>query len=207
LTDQTQNGFVPHSNPYNLPGLYMNFLSLYTYMHSKSHPSAASKQVPFPSAPASYHSLSNDGGQDIFARFSIHLCLNPSKSGTGELYNIADEPTPRSMADRWPYTCSLFGLEGIPPLPLSDPEDRKAVQFIKKYADQVKLLEEEKGVTLQVVSLDEVLEVWMENFDFDHDLLLGKARGVGFTEEMDYRGSWRIILGRYERAKKAYLGR
>jgi hypothetical protein len=184
----------------------MNFLSLYTYMH-QGHPDAIAKQVPFPSASASYHSLSNDGGQDIFARFSIHLCLNLEKAGTGELYNIADEATPRSMADRWSYACSLFGLEGVPPIDTSDPKYTKAVHFIKTHADQVKSMEEEKGVTLQVVNLDEIVEIWMESFDFDHGLMLEKARGMGFVDELSYRESWRIIVGRYARAKKAYLGR
>jgi len=109
------------------------------------------------------------------------------------------------MADSWPYVCSLFGLKGIPPLE-DDSKDVKIGAFMKKYKDQVKKLEEEKGVTLQVVGLDEAMENWIESMDADHGFVLEKARGVGFREEMGYAEIWRGMIGRYERVGKVYLG-
>lgn len=185
----------------------MNFLSLYTFLHEKGHPDAASKQVPFPFPPSSWHSLSNDGGQDILSRFSIYLCNHPSEGGNAELYNIADEAQPHSFAERWPHVCSLFGLEGVAPVETTAPEYITPVKFIKKYPDQVKLLEEEKGISLQNVVIADGLEMWMELFDFNHDLIIEKAKATGFTEEMPFQDTWRIVFERYERAKKAYLGR
>jgi hypothetical protein len=185
----------------------MNYLSLYTYMHEQGHPDAVSKQVPYPFGPSGWHSLSNDGGQDIFARFSIHLCLHPDKAGSSELYNIADEATPRSFVERWPIACALFGLEGVPPVEISSPQYCPPVKFIRKYADQVKLLKHEKGVTLQSVVLEDGIDTRMERFYFNHDMVIEKARATGFLEEMPYQDGWRKIIERYERAKKAYLGR
>lgn len=205
LLTKFQVGFVPNSNPYNFPGLYMNFLSLYKYMHKKGHPDALCGRVPFPSVPSSYHTISNDCNQDIFGRFSIHLCLNPDQAGTGELYNIADESTPRSMADRWPFICSLFGVEGVPAVDPSSPESRTPVRFIRKHLDQLKLLQEEKWVVLQSIGLEEGIEMWMEHLNFNHDLVVDKARATGFSDEMPYKDSWKTVFERYERAKKAYL--
>lgn len=56
-----------------------------------------------------------------------------------------------------------------------------------------------------------MLEVWLEMgiemFDFNHDLAIDYARSTGFSKELSYRVGWRIIVERYEREKKAYLGR
>ena len=184
----------------------MNFLSLYKFMHETGHPAAPSSKVPFPSAPDSYHSISIDGGQDIFARFSIHLCLHTGKVTSGELFNIGDETTPRSYADRWPAVCALYGLEGAAPVEPGSRYYRTPVKFAKAHADQAKKLEEQKGVKLQGIYLEEGLEMWMEHFDFDHHLILDKARSVGFNEELRYDEAWRMVFERYAKAKKAYLG-
>ena len=175
-------------------------------MHETGHPEAASSKVPFPSASASYTTVSNDGGQDIFAKFSIHLCLHPDRAGTGELYNVGDESTPRSMAERWPAVCALYGLEGIPPVEPGTREYRTPVKFAKAHPDQVERLKAEKGVELQGIELEVPLEGWMEHFDFDHHLILDKARSTGFSEELSYHEAWRRVFERYARAKKAYLG-
>jgi len=200
------NGFVPHSSPYNLPGLFMNFLSLYTYMHQAGHPAAASKKVPYPFPPSTWKTLSNEGGQDIFARFSIYLSLNPSVAGNAELYNIADEAQPRSFADRWSAICSVFGLEGVEPVETSAAEYITPVKFIKKYPEEVEKLREDKGVEMQIVTIDAGLEIWLAMFDFNHDMILDKARATGFTEEIAYQDMWRIVFERYGKAKKVYLG-
>lgn len=184
----------------------MNFLSVYKFMHDTGHPDAASEEVPFPSAPDSYHALSNDGGQDIFARFSIHLCLYPDRAGTGELYNIGDEVTLRSMSERWPAICALYGLKGVAPVEPGTPEYRTPVKFSQAYPDQIEELKKEKGVELQGISLEGPLEMWMEHFNFNHDLILDKSRSVDFSEELRYDEAWRKVFERYAEVKKAYLG-
>lgn len=189
-----------------MPALYMNFLSLYKFMHEKGDPDAASSKVPFPSAPSSYNTISNDGGQDIFARFSIHLCLHADRVKSGELFNIGDESTPRSYAERWPAVCALYGLEGVAPIEPGSPEYRTPVKFAKAHPEQVQKLEEEKGVTLQGIYLEEGLEMWMEHFDFNHDLILDKARSIGFQDQLSYELAWKKVFDRYAKAKKAYLG-
>lgn len=175
-------------------------------MHDNGHPDAQSKQVRFPFPPASWEVLSNDAGQDTFARFSIHLCLHPDSAGNSNLYNIADETQPRSFAERWPYLCSLFGLEGIAPVDSSSPEYITPNRFSNKYPDQVKLLKVEKGVTRQDVASEEGLEMWMEHLNFNHDLVIKKAKRTGFLEEMTLQEDYNIVLGRYVKAKKAYIG-
>lgn len=199
-------GFVPNSNPYNIVALFTNYLSLYKFMHDRGHPAATSRRVPFPFPAHSYHALSNDGGQDLFARFSIYLCQHAAdRSGNGELYNIADEAAPRSFVDRWPAICACFGLDGVGP---DEGEGTKAtpVGFLREHADQVAALAQEKGVRLQEVTLDAGLEMWMNLFDFDHHLRLDKARGVGFAEEVPPARMWKTTAERYARAGRAYLG-
>lgn len=201
-----QIGFVPHTNPYNLPGIYMNYLSTYKFMHEQGHPAAASKEIPFPAPPGSYHTVYNDGGQDSFARFSIHLCLHPDAAGNSELYNIGDSSKPANMAERWPFICSLFGLVGVPPIEKLDPKFRLPVSFVEDHSDMVKRLSKEKGVELQGIGMGKGLEGWQELFTFNHDLCLDKARATGFEEETTYQETWRIVFDRYVGAKRAYYG-
>lgn len=189
-----------------MPAVYMNFLSLYKFMHETGHPAASSKEVPFPASPGSYHSRFNDGGQDIFARFSIHLCLHPDKAGTSELYNIGDSAEGKSMADRWPFICSLFGLEGKDPLEKSDPRYVLPVSFVAEHADVAERLRLDKGVELQDVGQGLITEAWMEKFTFDHDFCLAKARATGFEDELTIEESWKMVLDRYVLAKRAYRG-
>lgn len=93
------------------------------------------------------------------------------------------------------------------PIEPSAPEYRTPVKFIRNHPAEVEALEKEKGVVMQGIGLEEGLEAWMALFDFDHDLVLDKARLVGFTDEMSYKDSWKTVIDRYARAKKTYLGR
>lgn len=154
----------------------MNFLSVYKFMHEQGHPDAQATEIPFPAPPLSYRTVFNDDGQDVFARFSIHLCLHPDAAGNSKLYNIGDASKPASMSERWPFICSLFGLIGIPPMEKSDAAFTLPPSFIHQHADAVGGLAKEKGVRLQEIGLDTGLEGWMEHFTFDHDLSLNKAR-------------------------------
>lgn len=197
-------GYTPHKNQYNLPGIYMNYLSVYKFMHEQGHPAAASKEVPFPSPAGSWNSLWNDGGQDMFAKFSIHISLEQKYNR--EVYNIADSDKPYSMADRWPVVCSFFGLVGKPPLDENDPEFRMPVDFLEKHSDMVKRLEVEKGVRMQEISLAKGLQVWMERFTANHHLSLDKVRATGFKEQETFEDSWKTAFDKYVAAKRAYYG-
>lgn len=75
---------------------------------------------------------------------------------------MADEAKPHSFVERWPIACALFDLESLAPVETSSPEYRTPVKFIKRYPDQVRLLEDEKGVTLQRIVLEIGFEMWME---------------------------------------------
>lgn len=113
---------------------------------------------------------------------------------------------PRSMAERWPAVCKLYGLEGVPPVEPGSPEYRTPVKFAKAHPDEVEKLATEKGVHLQGITLEVPLEGWMEHFDFNHDMILDKSRTVGFKEELPYWEAWKKVFDRYARAKKAYMG-
>ncbi|KAL1963162.1 hypothetical protein VTN77DRAFT_8595 [Rasamsonia byssochlamydoides] len=128
-------GFVPNDNAYNLAAFFMNYLSLYAYVHGRG------TRVPFPGSPASWDILSNDGGQDIFARFSIHILLHPDKAGNAESYNIADSVKPESFSSRWPLICSYFGLIGEPPLAPDDPNFISPGRFIKEHQKELEEME------------------------------------------------------------------
>lgn len=97
-------------------------------------------------------------------------------------------------------------MEGIPPVDTSSGKYRTPASFIKGHPEQIKLLEEEKGITLQGVSPEGGPQTWMERFDFNHDLVIEKAKATGFKEEVSYKETWKTVFGRYEKAKKAYLG-
>ncbi|KAK6202226.1 hypothetical protein LQW54_008938 [Pestalotiopsis sp. IQ-011] len=172
-------GFVPHSNPYNLPGVFMNFLSVYKFLHEQGHPDARSREVPFPAPIEAYDTLWNDGGQDIFAEFSIHLCLHPDAAGNSEVYNIGDA---------------------------SDPAFVLPAAFVKAHPEAVARLREDKGVVLQEVALEGFLERFGEFFAFHHHFSVDKARKTGFTHELSLEDSWRTVFDRCHQAKRCYCG-
>jgi nucleoside-diphosphate-sugar epimerase len=200
-------GFVPHGNAYNTLGIFMNFLSLYKFMHEEGHPDARSDKVPFPGPSTIYWPVHHDGSQDMVARFSIHLSLNPGAAGNSELYNIADTSRPVTMGEQWPIICARFGLKGLPPVDRADPSFRLPVSFVHEHADMVTRLMKERGVELQDVYLGPVLEGWMGHLNFHHDLSLTKARATGFTDEMPFEVAWKNTVDRYASAKKVYCGK
>lgn len=185
----------------------MNFLSVYKFLHEQGHPDAKAKEVPFPAPVEAYHTLWNDGGQDIFAEFSIHLCLHPDAAGNSEVYNIGDAAAPASMADRWPVVCALFGLTGVPPVDdASDPAFVLPAAFVKAHPEAVARLREDKGVVLQEVALGGFLERFGEFFAFHHHFSVDKARRTGFAHELSLEDSWRMVFDRYHKAKRCYYG-
>jgi hypothetical protein len=92
--DVSKVGYTPHKNQYNLPGIYMNYISLYKFMHDQGHPDSEAKDVPLVSPTISYHSVWNDGGQDMFVEFSIYTSLEGKSNN--QVYNIAECERPYS---------------------------------------------------------------------------------------------------------------
>ncbi|ETS81730.1 hypothetical protein PFICI_06732 [Pestalotiopsis fici W106-1] len=200
-------GFVPHKNPYNLAGACVNFLSVYKFLHEQGHPDAKSEKIPWPAAPEDCDTLFNDGGQDIFAEFSIYLCLHPEIAGNSEVYNIGDASEPASMSDRWRVICSLFGLQGVPPVEKSDPAFVLPSKFLHDHPEAVNQLKEEQGVTLQEIALEDTIEVFTDWINFDHHFSFTKTRKTGFDHELSLEDSWRMVFDRYHQAKHCYYGR
>lgn len=185
----------------------MNFLSIYKLMHELGHPDASSKTVPFPGSSEAYHALYNDSSQDIFARFSIYLCLHPEKAGNSELYNIGNSPKGKSMAEHWPFVCLLFGFQGEEPLEQSNRRHVLPASFIAEHNDMAEWLRQEKGVGLQGLSGGQVSkrEAWRNKFTgLDRNFCLDKAKAAGFQEELTIEESWSIALNRYSKAGKVY---
>ncbi|KAH0840716.1 hypothetical protein AYO21_00630 [Fonsecaea monophora] len=192
-------GFLPHSNPYNLAGFFINYLSLVAFVQGRG------AKVPYPGHPDGWHTLSNDGGQDTVARFSLYLSVNPDKAGTSELYNIADTSDGYPMSAKWPAICEYFGLVGVPPLPLGDPTYVSPAQYLEQHKEELRQMESQLGNKIQQVDLMTGLDIWLMNFDFDHHLALGKARSVGFVEEGTVTGSWIQTFDRYRAARKLWV--
>lgn len=161
--------------------------------------------MPYPGHPDGWNTLSNDGGQDIFARFSLYLSLNPDKAGASELYNIADTSDGHPMSAKWPAICEYFGLVGVPPLPLGDPAYVSPAQFLEQHKEERRQMENQLGSKIQQVDLMTGLDVWLMNFDFDHHLALDRARSTGFVEEGTPTRSWLQTFDRYRAAKKVWL--
>ncbi|KAH7040355.1 uncharacterized protein B0I36DRAFT_9048 [Microdochium trichocladiopsis] len=199
-------GFTPHSNTYNMWAHYIRFCSIYKYLHDNGHPAAESKEVPFPELPMACEGTYNDGGQDTFAKFSIHLCLNPDVAGNSELYNIANERVCHSMAYRWPIVARKFGLVGVPPVEPGHAHYRRTDVFLAEHADVAERLAKQHGVDLP--GMDYVFEgdTMSGLMSLKHGLCLDKARSTGFTAEESFEVSFSNCLERYTKAGRVYTG-
>lgn len=164
-------------------------------------------EVPYPGHPDSWSRLSSDGGQDICARFAIHLAVNPTRAGNAELYNIADTSEGHSMADRWPAICAYFGLIGVPPLPVGDPAYVNPSDFMQRYADEKRQMESRMRTRTQEITLMGFIGNCLMIFDFHRHFRLDKARKVGFEEEGTPEGCWLQAFDRYAEAGKLYVAR
>ncbi|KXJ96791.1 hypothetical protein Micbo1qcDRAFT_211019 [Microdochium bolleyi] len=199
-------GFTPHNNAYNMWAHYIKFCSIYRYLHDTGHPACQSKEVPFPELPMAYAGSYNDGGQDTFARFSIHLCLSPDVAGNSELYNIADEARCYTMADRWPVVAARFGLVGVPPVLPGHKEYRRTHDFMVEHDDVVDRLAKEHGVSLR--GMDCVLDGDLMSglMSLHHGLSLDKARSMGFSAERPFEIAFGDVFDRYARTGGVYTG-
>ena len=150
-------------------------------------------KVPFPGTDKAYHSLFNDASAYIIAILSIWASFHRGKTHR-QLFNIADEARPSSMAERWPVLASYFGLQGTGPT--DDPNLLKPGEYMKKH----KHLLEEHGMKNNEVFRADFLDAYGYHFTFDRHLSLEKARLAGFSEEIDPNTSWFKAFDQFKQA-------
>lgn len=158
--------------------------------------------VPFPGNEASWRLLSTDSNQDIIARFCIFASLQDREKVHTRAFNIADGATPVSWSQRWPILASYFGLEGTGP---DDGSSLHPTVYIDQHWPEFQTLCREKGLQ------EDIIYKSMHNtgarmgslrlMDFDRPFDLGRARALGFTEELDTATSWHTAFDRVRNAK------
>jgi hypothetical protein len=157
-------------------------------------------RVPFPGNETTWRLLSTDSNQDVIARFCIFSSLQPREKVHTRAFNIADSATPVAWSQRWPTLAKYFGLEGVGP----DESSLHPTEYIDKDWAEFEALCQEKGLK------EEVIYKSMHNtgsrmgslrlMDFDRPFDLGRARALGFDEEMDTATSWYRAFDRVRKA-------
>lgn len=176
----------------------MNFAQgLRLYLSLYREVKGAGSSVHFPGNEKGYHALHTDSAQDILARMEIFAAVNFEKTGNGEAFNIGNGTV--SWSQVWPGVCEYFGLVGEGP--------KQGSQSIQEFAAQNvgawEKLAEKTGVKPEVLTSYNWLFVhyMLILFDFDREYELSKAKGVGFTEEMDTVEAYKVAWDRMRAAK------
>lgn len=187
-----QVGFVPNNNAMNIAQIIGLFLSLYA---SVEGPGASAV---FPGTPSAYTSLRRDTSQDNLARFTIFASLRPEESHT-RAFNIADEPI-ITWSQVWPELCAYFGLKGVGPDPSGQTLTgaRWMLSHKHEWSAWVQKNNLKEGVLEATVW--EFIDLLMTLFDFDKQLDLTEARGLGFKEEYDTMAGYRLAFSRMKQA-------
>ncbi|GAA91601.1 SirQ [Aspergillus luchuensis IFO 4308] len=186
-------GLAPFGNANCMAQTMGIYLSLYRALEG---PNA---RVPFPGNSTTWTLQSTDSNQDIIARFCIHASLQPREKVHTRAFNIADSARPVAWSERWPILASYFGLEGVGP----EEGSLHPTEYMDRNWEKLRqLCSKREGVK------EEVIYRSMHNtgarmgslrlMDFDRPFDLGRAREIGFTEEMDTRTSW---FGAFERVR------
>ncbi|XRM46315.1 hypothetical protein ABZX51_009358 [Aspergillus tubingensis] len=186
-------GLAPFGNANCMAQTMGIYLSLYRALEG---PNA---RVPFPGNSTTWTLQSTDSNQDIIARFCIHASLQPREKVHTRAFNIADSARPVAWSERWPILASYFGLEGVGP----EEGSLHPTEYMDRNWEKLRqLCSEKEGVK------EEVIYRSMHNtgarmgslrlMDFDRPFDLGRAREIGFDEEMDTRTSW---FGAFERVR------
>lgn len=181
-------GFVPNGSYFNLTSHWANYLSTYALIEGEG------AEVPYPGSSAGYTSTYNEASSAIIGKFIIWAGLNIDKVGRGQVYNIADQAKPESMAERWPAICSYFGLKGVGPT-----EDANALapsEYVKRHQAVLK----ERGVKSNEVFKANFLDSYGYYLYFNREFSLDKARSVGFKEELNPNESWFKAFDRFKKA-------
>lgn len=171
------------------------YLSLYRALEG------AGARVPFPGNEASWRLLSTDSNQDIIARFCIFASLQDREKVHARAFNIADGATPVSWSQRWPVLASYFGLEGTGP----DGDSLHPTVYIDRHAAELQAFCREQGLH------EDIINKSMRNtgarmgslrlMDFDRHFDLGRARDLGFDQELSTEASWYSAFDRVRQAK------
>lgn len=187
-------GFVPTTNSMNAAQGLGLYLSLYRAVHG------AGTRVLFPGSPSGWRCKHTDTSQDILARMEIFAALHRDTCGGGAAFNIADGDV-TTWAQKWPGLCAYFGLVGEGPAPEGGYEPLD--QFAKKNQHVWDRVVEEHG--LKAGRLEAYpwafLYFIMDQFDFDRQYDLSKARAVGFDETVDTVKGYTMAFDRMRAAK------
>lgn len=161
----------------------------------------AGARVPFPGNETTWRLLSTDSNQDIIARFCIFASLQVREKVHARAFNVADSATPVSWSQRWPLLAEYFGLEGTGP----DDSSLHPTEYIDLHWEQFRSICREGGLR------EEIVYKSMHNtgsrmgslrlMDFDRHFDLGRARSLGFTEEISTKTSWYTAFDRVREAK------
>ncbi|KAI9924117.1 hypothetical protein MW887_007357 [Aspergillus wentii] len=146
-------------------------------------------RVPFPGNETTCR-LFTDSNQDIIARFCIHASFQLRDKVHTQAFNIADGATPASWSQRWPILASYFSLEGASP----DDSSLHPTAYIGRHWEKFRKLCREKKLK------EDVIYKGMHNtggrmvilrlMGFDRPFDLGRAKELGFEEEINTATSW-----------------
>ncbi|KAJ6002418.1 hypothetical protein N7451_004965 [Penicillium sp. IBT 35674x] len=188
-------GVAPFGNANCMAQTMGIYLSLYRAIEG------AGAHVPFPGNETTWRLLSTDSNQDIIARFCIFVSFQDREKVHARASNIADSATPVSWSQRWPVLAKYFGLEG------TGPEDSSLhpTVYVERHWAAFQALCREAGLR------EDVVDKSMHNtgarmgslrlMDFDRPFDLGRARALGFSEELDTERSWYAAFDRVRGAK------
>ncbi|KZV91745.1 hypothetical protein EXIGLDRAFT_675760 [Exidia glandulosa HHB12029] len=181
-------GFAPNGSANSLAGHWATYLSLYALVEGRG------AEVPFPGSEGAYTALSTDAASTTIARASIWASLHAEKTRE-QLYNIADEPKPLAMKERWPRLAAYFGLVGVGPAPEGSEVVRPA-EYCRKHAHVL----EEHGIKMEVSQGDGLDAFVGYHLDFNRQLDTGKIRAAGFDEKSDAVEGWLRAFDRFKAA-------
>lgn len=186
-------GFVPQNNAMGIAQALAVFLSLYRYVHGHG------AKVPFPGDWASFKAKHTDTSQEILARFTIFVSLNPGKTN-GRAFNIGNSDECVSWETKWGGICEYFGLKGESP---QAENPLRVSRWIQENRAQCSKWVQEFGLKQGAFegSSWEFLDALVAGSGFDHEYDLSAARGVGFHETIDTVKSYQVAFDRYRQAK------
>ncbi|QKX54388.1 uncharacterized protein TRUGW13939_01474 [Talaromyces rugulosus] len=189
-------GVAPFGNANCMAQTMGIYLSLYRAIEGEG------ARVSFPGNETGWRLLSTDSNQDIIARFCIFASLKPRDKVHTCAFNIADSATPVAWSQRWPALAAYFGLEGVGP----NDSSIHPTEYIDRHWGEFQALCRSKGLQEDIIyrsthntgSRMGTLRL----MDFDRPFDLGRARALGFYEEMDTATSWH---GAFDRVRKARI--
>ncbi|KAJ5937120.1 hypothetical protein N7466_003570 [Penicillium verhagenii] len=188
-------GVAPFGNANCMAQTMGIYLGLYRALEGEG------ARVPFPGNETTWRLLSTDSNQDIIARFCIHASFQNREKVHARAFNIADSATPVSWSQRWPVLARYFGLEGTGP----DDSSVHPTVYVERH------WEEFQNLCRKANLQEDIIYKSMHNtgarmgslrlMDFDRPFDLGRARALGFTEELSTEASWYNAFDRVRKAR------